>query len=128
MKARHPLALFAVVCLQGLAADSRPAAPASPVTPLPVVGEMRTYKQVSNRELKLFVVKPDGWKKTEQRPALVFFHGGGWVGGTPSQFNDQAAYLAKRGMVCILVEYRLLENSVDLPRKASPCPSRMFSR
>ena len=52
------------------------------------------YKKVGDRELKLSIVKPDGWQATDRRPALVFFHGGGWVGGTPTQFTEQPAYLA----------------------------------
>ncbi len=74
------------------------------------VGEPEVYKTVGDRDLRLFVIKPDGWKPTDERPAIVFFHGGGWVGGAPGQFNDQATYLATRGMVCILAEYRLVKN------------------
>lgn len=74
------------------------------------LGEPLIYKTVGDRELKLFLVKPEGWKSTDQRPGMVFFHGGGWVGGTPAQLSPQAEYLASRGMVCALVEYRLLKN------------------
>jgi hypothetical protein len=73
------------------------------------VGEQHIYKKVDDRELRAFVVKPDGWKASDQRSALVLFHGGGWTGGTPTQFNDQAKYLATRGMVCVQIEYRLLK-------------------
>ena len=62
------------------------------------------HKKVGGRELRLFIVEPDGWKPTDRCPAMVFFHGGGWVHGAASQFNDQAAYLARRGMVCAQVE------------------------
>ncbi len=74
------------------------------------VGEPQVYKKVGDRELRLFVIKPGDWKPADQRPAIVFFHGGGWTGGAPGQFNDQAEYLAERGMVCILAEYRLVKN------------------
>ena len=80
--------------------------------------ETVVYKKVGDRELKLTLVKPDAWKATDQRPALVFFHGGGWTGGTPTQFTDQAAYLARRGMVCAQVEYRLLK---DIPGPPEIC-------
>jgi len=79
------------------------------------VGEPCVYKKVGDRELRLFVVKPEGWQATDRRPAMVFFHGGGWVGGPPAQFNDQAAYLASRGMVCAQVEYRLLDKNGKEP-------------
>jgi acetyl esterase/lipase len=64
------------------------------------------YKNVGERELKLFIEKPRAWKATDQRPAIVFFFGGGWVGGTPEQFRKQSEYLASRGMVGVRVEYR----------------------
>jgi acetyl esterase/lipase/lysophospholipase L1-like esterase len=66
------------------------------------------YKKVEGRELKLFVEKPVAWKATDQRPAIVFYFGGGWVGGTPEQFRKQSEYLASRGMVGIRVEYRTI--------------------
>lgn len=72
-------------------------------------GEPIVYKKVDGRELRLFVVKPEDWKASDQRPAVVFFHGGGWVGGSPGQFSDQCQYLATRGLVCVQVEYRLLD-------------------
>ena len=39
--------------------------------------------------------------------AIVFFFGGGWVGGTPKQFFPHCTYLASRGMVAISAEYRV---------------------
>ncbi|HEX4148276.1 MAG TPA: alpha/beta hydrolase, partial [Pirellulales bacterium] len=79
------------------------------------VGEPQVYKHVAGRDLKLFIIKPTGWTATDRRPAMVFFHGGGWVGGRPIQFNEQAEYLATRGMVCIQVEYRLLDRQKTDP-------------
>jgi acetyl esterase/lipase len=46
---------------------------------------------------------------------MVLFHGGGWVGGTPALLRPQADYLASRGLVCALVEYRLLKNLPGSP-------------
>jgi len=79
------------------------------------VGEAHVYKKVDGRELKLFVVKPTNWKASDRRPAMVFFHGGGWTGGGPTQFNEHSTYLASRGMVCVQVEYRLLNKNDKLP-------------
>jgi len=63
------------------------------------------YKKASGIDLKLHVFEPE---KKPDKPvaAIVFFFGGGWVGGTPSQFFRQSAYLASRGMVAISAEYR----------------------
>ena len=92
--------LLSAFCTQAAEAKAKPA----------FLGETHIYKQVEGRDLRLFVIKPPDWKATDQRPALVLFHGGGWTGGTPTQFNEQAAYLAQRGLVCVQVEYRLLGN------------------
>lgn len=73
-----------------------------------VAEEVVVYKQVENRNLKLWIDRPPGWQAGDRRPAVVFFHGGGWVEGSPDQFRVQSAYLASRGMVAIRVEYRLI--------------------
>lgn len=78
-------------------------------------GQEQVYKEVDGRKLKLYVTKPDGWQKTDNRPAVVFFHGGGWVGGAPGQFTEHSKYLAERGMVAIQVEYRLLDRKSNDP-------------
>lgn len=75
------------------------------------LGEPHVYKRVGERDLRLHVIKPADWKAADRRPALVFFHGGGWVAGTPVQFNEQCQYLATRGLVCVQVEYRLLKGA-----------------
>ena len=79
------------------------------------LGTAHVYKHVGDRELKLFVVAPPDAKPTDRRPALVFFHGGGWTGGAPTQFNPQSAYLASRGLVCVQVAYRLLDKTDQAP-------------
>jgi acetyl esterase len=73
------------------------------------------YKKVADRELKLTIVNPPGWKAADQRPAMVFFHGGGWTGGAPTQFTQHSEYLATRGMVCIQIEYRLIKKGDSGP-------------
>jgi len=70
--------------------------------------ETLIYKQIADRGLKLLVEKPADWKATDRRPAVVFFFGGGWVGGSPNQFAQQSAYLATRGLVGLRVEYRVI--------------------
>jgi acetyl esterase/lipase len=71
--------------------------------------ETLIYKKAGDRELKLLVEKPADWKASDQRPAIVFFFGGGWVGGSPVQFAKQSEYLATRGMVGVRVEYRVIK-------------------
>ena len=64
------------------------------------------YKSFADDPLELNVFLPNGWKATDKRPAIVFFFGGGWVGGSPPQFYPQSRYLASRGMVAISAQYR----------------------
>ena len=72
-------------------------------------GKAVVYKKCADgRELKLYIVEPPNHKPSERSPAIVFFHGGGWVGGSPVQFNAHAKYLASRGVVCVQAAYRLL--------------------
>ena len=66
-----------------------------------------TYKEASQTELKLWVVQSEKQTKAGKRPAIVFFFGGGWKGGTPAQFEKQCQYLASRGMVAITADYRV---------------------
>lgn len=65
------------------------------------------YKTVGDVELKLHVFLPPDYEKTDSRPAIVFFFGGGWKGGTPKQFYPHSAYFASRGMVAMSAEYRV---------------------
>jgi acetyl esterase/lipase len=48
------------------------------------------YKSIDHTELALHVFNPKAHKLTDKRPAIVFFFGGGWSGGTPKQFYQQA--------------------------------------
>jgi acetyl esterase len=65
------------------------------------------YKTIGDVELKMHIFEPANHKPSDRRPAIVFFFGGGWNGGTPSQFYTHCAYLASRGMVAMGAEYRI---------------------
>lgn len=79
------------------------------------VGEKFDYKQVDGRSLAMYVTKPDDWKPGDRRPAILFFHGGGWVGGAPGQFTQHSTYFARRGLVCFQAQYRLLDKKKNEP-------------
>lgn len=87
--------------------------PAMAQEPVPLAEpELITYKQTQAAkdrpvELQLHVFKPEGWSADDQRPAIVFFFGGGWTGGKPSQFYEHSKDLAALGMVAISAEYRV---------------------
>jgi acetyl esterase len=91
-------------------------AAAAPLLAEEPVGTPHVYKNAGGQELKLYVITPPGWKATDKRPGIVFFHGGGFINGNAGQFAEQSTYLASRGMVAINAEYRLL----DKERKDAP--------
>jgi len=65
------------------------------------------FKKVDGKDLSYSVHFPADWKPTDKRPCVVFFFGGGWVKGTPKQFEPQATHLAARGLVAVRADYRL---------------------
>ncbi len=69
--------------------------------------ESETYKTVDQGELKLWYFKPAGHKPEEPKPAIIFFFGGGWRSGSPSQFEMQSRHFAKRGMIAVVADYRV---------------------
>ncbi len=73
------------------------------------------YKQVDSTKLFLEVYNPPKTETNKKYPALVFFYGGGWVGGNTSQFIPQAKYFADRGLVCFLVDYRTKNKNTTTP-------------
>lgn len=75
------------------------------------------YKTVDNVELKLWIFNPPQHKASDKVPAMVFFFGGGWNGGSPSQFVHQCEYLAKRGMVAMVADYRVKSRNNVLANK-----------
>jgi len=92
----------AFVMLMSPAQAQRPAYP-------PEMPDARTevYRSVDDIDLKAWIFEPAGHRTDDMRPAIVFFFGGGWNGGTPGQFRPQAVHLAERGMVAIVVDYRV---------------------
>lgn len=75
-----------------------------------------TYKEIDGTKLNVWIFHPDG-KATPgaKRPAIVFFFGGGWTGGSPEQFERQARHLASRGMVAITADYRVASRQQAKP-------------
>lgn len=81
------------------------AAPETTPTELPGA-ETFLYRETGPVPVRLFVVKPVGWKAGDQRPALMFFFGGGWTTGTPANSMGFARFAADLGMVGIAPDYR----------------------
>ena len=81
------------------------------------------YKKIDTLSLSMDIYFPDGIKRSDRSPAMVFFFGGGWNGGTISQFQEHAKHFASKGITCFLAEYR-----VKNPHKASPFESLMDAK
>jgi len=68
-----------------------------------------TYKRVGERELLIHIVQPDGHAANARAPVVVYFHGGGWSGGSPESGFVYGEALAEHGIVTLAVEYRLTD-------------------
>lgn len=69
------------------------------------------YKEAAGQVLHLFIHRPPEWRTEDHRPALLMIHGGGWVGGGVRVFDPYAAYFSARGLICVVMEYRLLDRA-----------------
>ena len=73
------------------------------------------FKSTESRDLHVFVDYPADWKPTDNRPAMVFWHGGGFTQGNAGQFYYQANYFTQRGAVCFRPEYRIRDLDQTIP-------------
>lgn len=72
---------------------------------------VETFKSVGDVDLNMWIFEPDGHNASQSKPAIVFFFGGSWQRGSPAQFENQARYLASRGMVAMVADYRVLNRN-----------------
>ncbi|MES2390978.1 MAG: alpha/beta hydrolase [Acidobacteriota bacterium] len=109
------IAGFLVVSVLPMTGQEGTAAPAArvPVATKVPVGTKVVYESIGGQDLSLYVIGPSGQGAGAKRPAMLFFHGGAWVGGPLNEFDRQAEYLAGRGVVCIQVEYRFAERGPE---------------
>jgi acetyl esterase/lipase len=77
------------------------------------------YKKTAKKPLKLHFFYPPDYKKTnaDKYPAIVFFFGGGWSGGSPSQFYPFCKHLADQGVVAISADYRTASSHGTSPKE-----------
>jgi acetyl esterase len=65
-----------------------------------------TYREVDGTPLTAFVFAPDT-APPDGRPAILLFHGGGWVAGAADWTFANARRYAAMGLVAVSVQYRL---------------------
>lgn len=75
------------------------------------------YKKTPQGDLVLHFALPADWKRSDKRPAIVFFFGGGWQNGSYTQFVPQAEYFASRGLVAASADYRIASKHKTTPDK-----------
>lgn len=80
-----------------------------------VAQRQETYKQVGDVTLRIDIFEPKQKVQGKKYPAIVFFFGGGWTGGSPAQFYPHCEYLAGRGMVALAAEYRVKSRNGTTP-------------
>jgi len=71
----------------------------------------RTFAAADGTPLPLHVFSPPG----RARAALLLFHGGGWMIGSPAMFFPQARALAQAGILTASAGYRLVGAGADSP-------------
>ncbi len=76
-----------------------------------------SYKDLGDSELKLHIFNPEGHAESDNRPAIIFFFGGGWISGDAGHFYPQSKYLASRGIVAIAAEYRTQNSHGTTPKE-----------
>jgi len=64
------------------------------------------------------VFYPKNIETSNNQPAMLFFFGGGWNGGSTDQFEPHAEYFSKRGIVCFLIDYRVKSRNQSSPFEA----------
>jgi acetyl esterase len=68
------------------------------------------YKKAGNNELYADVFYTETTRKKNDNPAIAFFHGGGWVFGSPEEFHEACRRFARKGFITFSFQYRLSRN------------------
>jgi acetyl esterase len=98
---------LAALCLAGIAQDAKPTRGFA-YPPSMAGADVEIYKEIDGVKLNAWIFQPDGKaRQGANRPAIVFFFGGGWSSGSPSQFERQCRHFAERGMIAITADYRV---------------------
>jgi len=80
--------------------------------PEPTPSTTRLYRAVDGDSLYAHIFLPPSPGKSDSTNAILLFHGGGWVAGTPEWTYPAAQRFADSGLVAVAIEYRLSEGNV----------------
>jgi acetyl esterase/lipase len=70
-----------------------------------------TYLSTDDATVKMYYILPTKIKVNAKLPAVIWIHGGAWVGGKANTFFANAAYCALKGAVGFSLEYRVIDNN-----------------
>jgi acetyl esterase/lipase len=88
-----------------------------------VVEQDIVYGKGGDVDLQLDLARPqDG---NGPFPAIVFIHGGGWVGGDRQSFRSKIEDAARRGYVAVTITYRLAQPDPDTELGKVPFPAQI---
>ena len=94
-----------------------------------VIHASEVYKTIDTLNLKIDIFYNSQLIAKENKTAIVFFHGGGWAYGTPSEFYSTCERYARMGIVTFSVDYRLsIKNGMVPHPTISPIESLMDAR
>jgi len=79
---------------------------------------IKVYKTIDTTKLSMDLIYPANFEKNKKFPAMIFFFGGGWSGGTIEQFRPHALYFSSRGMITVLANYRVSSRNKTTPFEA----------
>jgi len=77
--------------------------------------DTEVYKTVHGVSLDAHVLRPEGHRPGDRRPALVWFHGGSWAEGAWYWCLGLCGPFVSKGMVVIQVEYRIHDRHGSTP-------------
>jgi acetyl esterase len=94
-----------------------------------VIHHQEIYKVVDTFNLRVDIFYTERSMEKDNNTAIVFFHGGGWAYGTPSEFFSTCERYAGMGIIAFSVDYRLSIDHGEVPNKnISPIESLMDAR
>lgn len=121
------LFIFSLFCLSGLTNAAINGGQAEDQSK--VIHIKDTYKTIDTTHLKIDIFYTNQAFEKKNNTAIVFFHGGGWAYGTPSEFFTTCERYAKMGLVTFSVDYRLsIDNGVTPSKTISPIECVMDAR
>src|SRR5688572_25556959 len=94
------LSVLLAACFQSARVGGQP-------TPSQTEPVTHIYREVDGVALRAFVFTPAEHGRGDSAPAILLFHGGGWVVGAPDWTFTNARRYAAAGLVAISVQYRL---------------------